>query len=73
MHIGDGPVQEARDEALRREMEAGGYKGEAGETPNQWADRVCRTWVWGFDSVGDIERLWAEDEGRTTKALAAKL
>ncbi|KAH8800206.1 hypothetical protein F5884DRAFT_824959 [Xylogone sp. PMI_703] len=55
LHIPDGPVQQARDEALRAEVEGTPVK----ESPNQWSDPVLTEWAYSHDPVAEVEKLWS--------------
>jgi salicylate hydroxylase len=55
LHLSDGPVQRARDEAMNAEVEGKPFT----ETPNQWADPVLTEWAYRHDPVAEIEGLWA--------------
>ncbi|GLI76939.1 hypothetical protein PoHVEF18_005221 [Penicillium ochrochloron] len=56
-HFPDGPLQQARDKAMRPET--------VGETfahsPNQWSDPATQMWAYGYDAEGEVERVWMED------------
>ncbi|KAH8810823.1 hypothetical protein F5884DRAFT_875731 [Xylogone sp. PMI_703] len=54
LHIPDGPVQQARDDAMRPEVEGLPVK----ESPNQWTDPTLTQWAYGHDPVAEVERLW---------------
>jgi salicylate hydroxylase len=55
LHLSDGPVQRARDEAMKAEVEGKPFS----ESPNQWADPVLTEWAYRYDAVAEIDRLWA--------------
>ncbi|KAL3479834.1 hypothetical protein BJX99DRAFT_255270 [Aspergillus californicus] len=44
LHLPDGPVQRARDEALKGELGAGGIT----ESPNQWSDPTVTEWLYSY-------------------------
>ena len=45
-HFADGPEQEARDKAMRPEVEGLDFD----ESPNQWSDPVTQAWCYGYDA-----------------------
>ena len=45
-HFADGPEQEARDMAMRPEVEGRHFD----ESPNQWSDPVTQTWSYDYDA-----------------------
>lgn len=45
-HFADGPEQEARDFAMRPEVEGLHFD----ESPNQWSDPVTQDWCYGYDA-----------------------
>ena len=49
-HFADGPEQEARDAAMRAEVEDRVFT----ESPNQWSDPTTQAWAYGYDAVGAI-------------------
>ncbi|OAL36219.1 hypothetical protein AYO20_04377 [Fonsecaea nubica] len=55
LHLPDGPVQRARDEAMKAELQ----QAEIKESPNQWSDPVLTEWAYGHDPEAEIDRLWA--------------
>lgn len=58
LHLPDGPVQTARDDAMHVEIENSEYR----ESANQWSDPVFSEWAYRHDPVAEIERLWAEQD-----------
>ena len=46
LHFADGPEQEARDAAMRPEVEGRPFD----ESPNQWSDPVTQAWCFGYDA-----------------------
>ena len=60
-HFADGPEQQARDAAMRLELE----EHSVGESPNQWSDPVTAAWVYGYDAEVTIRRIWMEGNGET--------
>lgn len=59
-HFADGPEQEARDTAMRLELD--GF--EILESPNQWSDPITAGWTYGFDAEADIRKAWFESKAR---------
>ena len=45
-HFADGPEQEARDVAMRPEVEGRPFD----QSPNQWSDPVTQTWSYEYDA-----------------------
>src|SRR5258706_3697456 len=44
-HFADGPLQKARDKAMRPEVEGKHFM----TSPNQWSDPVTQWWCYGYD------------------------
>jgi len=55
-HFGDGPLQEARDKAMRAEVEGRHFHS----SPNQWSDPVTQEWAYGYDAETAMEVAWEE-------------
>lgn len=55
-HFADGPLQAARDEAMRPEVEGRAFWS----SPNQWSDPVTQGWAYGYDAEAVMERVWEE-------------
>lgn len=53
-HFGDGPLQEARDAAMRAEVEGRHFLS----SPNQWSDPVTQNWAYGYDAEKVMEEAW---------------
>lgn len=53
-HFPDGPEQEARDAAMRAEVEGRPFIMSA----NQWSDPTTQCWAYGYDAEEAIERAW---------------
>ena len=53
-HFPDGKQQEARDEALRPEVEGRHFLS----SPNQWSDPVTQCWAYGYDAEAEAKRVW---------------
>ncbi|TLS29318.1 hypothetical protein PpBr36_00009 [Pyricularia pennisetigena] len=51
-HFPDGPEQEARDEAMRAEVERRPFTRSA----NQWSDPVTQWWAYGYDAEDAMQR-----------------
>ncbi|KAJ5355468.1 uncharacterized protein N7496_012680, partial [Penicillium cataractarum] len=62
-HFPDGPVQRARDRAMRAEV----VGGIVAHSPNQWSDPATQMWAYGYDAEGEIDRVWGEGERVVTK------
>ena len=67
LHFPDGPVQEARDAAMRPEVEGTSYV----DTPNQWSDPTMNAWIYPYDVIADVvaacdrRRKYCMSNGRT--------
>ena len=53
-HFPDGNVQEARDAAMRPEVEG----REFDQSPNQWSDPATQTWAYGYDAAQAIREAF---------------
>jgi len=53
-HFADGPEQEARDAAMRPEVEGKPFL----ESPNQWSDPVTAAWCYGYDAEKEMSDAW---------------
>ena len=53
-HFPDGAEQEARDEAMRAEVEGRHYSFSA----NQWSDPVTQWWAYGYDAEAAMQSAW---------------
>lgn len=53
-HFPDGPEQEARDAAMRAEVEGRPFISSA----NQWSDPVTQTWAYGYDAEKATQDAW---------------
>ena len=60
LHINDGPVQRARDEAMKQDIDGNNII----ESPNQWCDPAVTQWAYGYDPEEEIHRLWQDRNGR---------
>ncbi|GIK05790.1 hypothetical protein Aspvir_009903 [Aspergillus viridinutans] len=58
-HFADGPLQEARDAAMAREVEGLPFS----HSPNQWGDPATQMWCYGYETERDIDWAWTEGEG----------
>ena len=62
LHLPDGPVQLARDEAMKPEVEGTTVT----ESPNQWSDPTLTEWAYRHDPVTEVKRLWSKQpQGQT--------
>jgi salicylate hydroxylase len=50
----DGPIQEARDAAMRPEVEGKHFLA----SPNQWSDPVTQWWAYGYNAEDEVTRAW---------------
>lgn len=60
-HFPDGPLQQARDAAMEREVRGLHFV----HSPNQWSDPTTQMWCYGYDTEGEIDKAWdkkARDE-----------
>jgi salicylate hydroxylase len=55
-HFPDGPIQEARDAAMRPEVEGRKFD----QSPNQWSDPVTQTWAYGYNAAEEIREAFRE-------------
>lgn len=55
-HFRDGPLQKARDEAMRPEVESKHFLS----SPNQWSDPVTQNWAYGYDAEKVMKEAWDE-------------
>lgn len=53
-HFKDGPLQRARDAAMRPEVEGRHFLS----SPNQWSDPVTQSWAYGYDAEAVMEKAW---------------
>src|SRR6266481_4810319 len=53
-HFADGPLQRARDEAMRPEVEGKQFVS----SPNQWSDPTTQRWCYGYDAELEIKQAW---------------
>lgn len=56
LHFPDGPVQQARDAAMRAEVEGRHFV----ESPNQWSDPTMQVWCYSYNVVEEVKRIGAE-------------
>lgn len=64
-HFPDGPLQQARDKAMRPET-----VGEVGShSPNQWSDPATQMWAYGYDAEGEVDRVWGEERASVRSQL----
>lgn len=55
-HFKDGPLQEARDAAMRPEVEGAHFLS----SPNQWSDPVTQSWAYSYDAEKVMREAWDE-------------
>jgi salicylate hydroxylase len=55
-HFPDGPLQRARDEGMRPEVEGKHFI----ESPNQWSDPVTQHWSYGYDAEDVAREAWVK-------------
>lgn len=55
-HFKDGPLQKARDAAMRPEVEGRHFLS----SPNQWSDPVTQSWAYSYDAEQVMEESWEE-------------
>ena len=53
-HFPDGPEQQARDAAMRPEVEGRSFQ----TSPNQWSDPVTQSWAYGYDAEREMQMRW---------------
>ncbi|KAJ4515685.1 hypothetical protein HRR75_003764 [Exophiala dermatitidis] len=66
-HFADGPLQKARDEAMRPEVEGRQFT----TSPNQWSDPTTQRWCYGYDAEAEVRKAWAARRATAT-ATASK-
>jgi salicylate hydroxylase len=60
LHCSDGPEQEARDEAMRLEVEGKHFLF----SPNLYSDPITQQWAHGYDAEAEVQRAWDSDRIR---------
>lgn len=53
-HFPDGPLQQARDEAMRPETQGIPFS----HSPNQWSDPATQMWAYGYDAERAIDEAF---------------
>jgi salicylate hydroxylase len=53
-HFPDGPLQQARDEAMKPETLGIPFS----HSPNQWSDPATQMWAYGYDAEGAIDEAF---------------
>jgi salicylate hydroxylase len=53
-HFADGPLQRARDEAMRPEVEGKQFVS----SPNQWSDPTTQRWCYSYDAEWEVRKAW---------------
>lgn len=53
-HFPDGPLQQARDEAMKSETQGVPFS----HSPNQWSDPATQMWAYGYDSEKAIDEAF---------------
>ncbi|KAJ5502150.1 hypothetical protein N7463_005024 [Penicillium fimorum] len=56
-HFADGPLQEARDAAMKPETLGLPFS----HSPNQWSDPATQMWCYGYDAEQEIDRAWKSE------------
>ena len=57
-HFPDGPEQQARDEAMRPEVEGRSFL----RSPNQWSDPTTQWWCYGYDAERAVREVFAGEK-----------
>ena len=52
LHYPDGPLQEARDAAMKPEVEGEHFI----ESPNQWSDPATQLFCYDYDPISEVDR-----------------
>ena len=61
LHYADGPLQQARDAAMRPEVEGRHFI----ESPNQWSDPMTQQFCYAYDTIEQVrEALHPESRSR---------
>lgn len=55
-HFPDGPLQQARDEAMKPEVEGRQFVS----SPNQWSDPTTQRWCYGYDAEWEVKKAWID-------------
>lgn len=63
-HFADGPVQQARDEAMRPEVEGRVFT----TSPNQWSDPATQRWCYGYDAEAEFRKAATKNGGSLAKS-----
>jgi salicylate hydroxylase len=58
-HFPDGPLQQARDEAMRPETQGIPFS----HSPNQWSDPATQMWAYGYDTEKEIDEAFRRRKG----------
>lgn len=53
-HFPDGPLQQARDEAMKPETQGVPFV----HSPNQWSDPATQMWAYGYDAEKEIDEAF---------------
>ena len=53
IHLADGALQEARDAAMRPEVEGKHFV----DTPNQWSDPLTQHFCYGYEPIDEVYKL----------------
>ncbi|KUL85984.1 hypothetical protein ZTR_06536 [Talaromyces verruculosus] len=64
-HFPDGPLQQARDAAMEREVKGVPFV----HSPNQWSDPATQMWCYGYDTEGEIDKAWEMAEPKKLKGF----
>jgi salicylate hydroxylase len=64
-HFPDGPLQQARDEAMLPETKGLPFT----HSPNQWSDPATQMWCYGYDTEGEIDKVFAQRGNLCPKGL----
>ena len=62
LHYPDGPIQQARDAAMRPEVEGKHYIA----SPNQWSDPTTQRFCYEYDPIEEVYKMLQERPDGTT-------
>jgi salicylate hydroxylase len=54
LHFPDGPLQQARDAAMRPEVDGRHFIA----SPNQWSDPTTQIWAYSYDPILEVQKKW---------------
>ena len=64
-HFADGPEQQARDAAMRPEVDGRQFIS----SPNQWSDPTTQRWCFGYDAEAEVWKAWSRSKLKSHSCL----